>query len=218
MIVVGSRKSAALLTHRLREHDLDAILVCSEPDQHQHALAVGIPSVCTQDSLSEALRRAEVERARTVIAMQEEDEENLRICRMARQVYGVDHVIAWVRDPVQNERFRRLGVQIVNPAYSTVLITEGMVVSPAAFSLTADVDEAREVREIKLQNRSLVGQRLKDVILPGDVIVLMIKRGGDIIVPDRETALRANDVVTLVGAEEDVDRTARFFARDGQSR
>lgn len=216
VIVIGSRKNAALLTRRLREHDLDAILICGDPDQNQQAIAMGIPSICPQRTLSDALRRAEIAKTRTVIAMEEKDENNLRICRMARQVYGVGHIVSWVRDPVQNDRFRKLGVQVVNPAYSTVLIMEGMVLSPDAFSMTADVDEVREVREIKLQNRDLIGRRLNDLILPGDVIVLMIERRGDVLVPDRETKLRANDTITLVGTDIDVDSAARLFARNGR--
>ena len=62
----------------------------------------------------------------------------------------------------------------------------------------------------------IVGQSgLNDLMLPGDVTVLMIERGGDILIPDRETALRANDTVTLVGADTDVDDAARLFARNG---
>jgi trk system potassium uptake protein TrkA len=136
---------------------------------------------------------------------------------MARQVYGVEHIVSWVRDPAQNARFRRLGAQVVNPAYSTVLILESMVLSPDAFSMTADIDEARAVREIKLQNRDLVGSRLQDLSLPGDVIVLMIERAGDVVVPDRETVLQANDTVTLVGQDGDIDVAARLFARSRRS-
>lgn len=216
VIVIGSRKSAALLAHRLREHDLDAILICGDPDQSQQALTLGVPAICPQGTLSEALRRAEVGRARAIVAMEERDEDNLRVCRMARHVYGIGNIVAWVRDPIQNDRFRRLGARVVNPAYSTVLIMESMVLSPDVFSMTADVDEIQAVREIKLQNRDLVNRRLKELILPGDVMVLMINRGGDVLVPDRETVLRANDTVTLAGAEEAVDSAARLFARNGR--
>lgn len=217
VLVAGSRKSAALLTRRLREHDLDAILLSGDNDQHHQALALGIPSVCRPcDLLSNALREAGIDRAKAVVAMEESDEDNLRICRMARQVYGVENLVSWVRDPVQNDRFRKLGVRVVNPAYSTVLIMESMVLSPDAFSLTSGVDEGREVREVKLQNRDLVGRPLRDLALPGDVIVLMIQRGGDILVPDRSTSLRANDTVTLVGTNGDVDTAARLLARNGR--
>ena len=217
VLVAGSRKSAALLTRRLREHDLDAILLSGDSDQHHQALALGIPSVCRPcDSLSNALREAGIDRTKAVVAMEESDEDNLRICRMARQVYGVENLVSWVRDPVQNDRFRKLDVKVVNPAYSTVLILESMVLSPDAFSLTGGVEEAREVREVKLQNRELVGRPLRDLALPGDVIVLMIQRGGDILVPDRSTSLRANDTVTLVGTDGDVDTAARLLARNGR--
>lgn len=227
IIVIGSRKSAMLLARRLREHGLDAILICGNLDQHRQALAAGVPSICpdqwpeqtlkeSREALRNVLREAEVEHARTLVAMEEYDQENLQIARMARRVFGLDHIIAWVRDPVLNSQFRRLGAQVVNPAYSTVLITEGMVLSPDAFSLTADIDETQEVRAIKLQNRELVGQHLDGLSLPGDVIVLMIERGGDILVPDRETALRANDTVTLVGTDSDLDSAARLFARDAR--
>ena len=47
-------------------------------------------------------------------------------------------------------------------------------------------------------------------------MVLMIERGGEIIVPDRDTTLRPNDVVTLVGSAVEVDQAARLFARDGR--
>lgn len=213
VLIIGSQKSAALLTRRLREHERDAILICSDEDQAQQARANGVPCICPQGTLTEALRQAEVENAQTVVAMEEQDEENLRICRMARQVYGVDIIVAWVRDPTQNAKFRNLEARVVNPAYSTTLIMESLVLSPDAFSMTADVDEAQEVREIKLQNPHLVGQSLKDVILPEDVFVLMINRGGNILVPDRETTLQANDDVTLVGTGEHVDDAARFLAR-----
>lgn len=44
-------------------------------------------------------------------------------------------------------------------------------------------------------------------------MVLMIDRGGDLVVPDQETILRANDTLTLVGSDGDIDEAIRLFAR-----
>lgn len=216
MIVIGSQNSAALLTRWLREHGRDAILICGDSDQNEQALALGVPSICQQENLADALRKAEVGQSKAVIAMEENDEQNLRICRMAKQVYGVETVVSWVREPAQNERFQKLGVRVVNPVYSTMLIMASLALSDEAVSMTTDVDELQEVRETKLQNRDLVGRRLNNLMLPGDVTVLMIERGGDILVPDRETTLQANDLVTLVGTDGALDAAARYFARDSQ--
>lgn len=215
VIVIGSRQSAELLRRRLGEHNLDGVLISGNSDQNQQVLVTGDFSPWSRQTLLDELRQAEIERAQTVVAMAENDEDNLRICRISRRTYGVENIIAWVQDPSQNERFRRLGARVVNPAYSTVLIIEGMVLNPDVFSLTADMDQGQEFRETKLQNLHLIGRRLNDLMLPGDVIVLMIERGGDIVVPDRETVLRANDTVTLVGTDTDVDDAARLFARNG---
>jgi trk system potassium uptake protein TrkA len=151
-----------------------------------------------------------------VVAVEEKDEDNLRICRIARHTFGVENVIAWVQDPTQNDRFRRLRSRVVNPAYSTVLILESMVVNPDIYSIAPDMDEAQEVRDVKLQNPHLVDRRLHHLMLPGDTAVLMIERGGDALVPDQETRLRANDTLTLVGTEAEVDEVVRYLARNGQ--
>jgi Trk K+ transport system NAD-binding subunit len=104
----------------------------------------------------------------------------------------------------------------MNPAYSNVLILASMVLNPDVYSITPDVDETQEVREIKLQNRYFINRRLTDLNLPDEVTVLMIERGGNSLVPDQETSLQANDTITLVGIGNGVDEVARLFARDGR--
>jgi len=215
VVVIGARSNAGPLARRLRDHDLDVVLVCGDAEQSQQMQDVDIPIICSQPTLAEALRQAEIGRARAVVAMEEKDDANLRICRMARQIYGVENVVAWVQDPAQNGKFRKLGVRLVNPAYSTMLMMVSMVLSPGVYSITPDVDETQEVREVKLQNSGLVGQRLADLELSGNVMVLMIERGGDVLTPDRETRLRANDTITLVGTGSEVNEAARLFARNG---
>jgi Trk K+ transport system NAD-binding subunit len=123
-------------------------------------------------------------------------------------------VIAWVQDPAQNGKFRKIGARLVNPAYSTLLMMVSMVLSPGVYSITPDVDETQKVREIKLQNPDLVGKRLADLGQSGNVLVLTIERGGDVLTPDRETLLRANDTITIVGPGSEVDEATRLFARN----
>jgi trk system potassium uptake protein TrkA len=217
VIVIGSRTSAGLLVSRLREHNLEVVLISSGGDatHTQQTLVTGDPSPWSQQALLDELRRANIDKAATLIAMEEKDEDNLRICRIGRH-YEIQNIIAWVQDPLQNDRYRQVGAQVINPAYSTLLIMESMVLNPHAFSITPDVDEVQEIREIKLQNRHLVGRRVNDLTLPRGITVLMIERSNEILVPDRETVLRANDTITLVGADKEIDEAVYLFARDGR--
>jgi Trk K+ transport system NAD-binding subunit len=100
----------------------------------------------------------------------------------------------------------------MNPAHASVLILENLALKPHAFSITADIDETQTVCEIKLENVHYTSRRLENAALPDDIALLMIERSGDILIPDREAEMRANDTIALVGSEEAVDQAARQLA------
>ena len=208
IIVIGPRNSAELLTRRLREHEFDTVLI---PAKEINGMSERGPEEAYKDILQEA----GAEKAHTVVAMRHSDEENLRLCRVAHNDYGVENVISWVQNPALNDDFRKCGARITNPAYSAVLSIESMVLSPGTFSMTADVDEMHEVREVRVTNNGLHGRPLDTLSLPGDVVVFMIERDGGVLVPDHvpghEIALQEDDVVTLAGSAEEVDNAVRYF-------
>jgi trk system potassium uptake protein TrkA len=204
VIVVGSRASAGLLAGRLREHEFETVLISEDATLED-----------TDLGFSEMLDEAQAGKAHTVVTMRHNDRENLEICRAAREDHGVENVISWVQNPALNSAFRDVGARVTNPAYSAVLSIESMVLSPGMFSLTADVDETREVREVYIQRWELHGRPLSKLDLPGDTIVLMIERDGGVIVPDHvagnEVILQRHDVVTLTGNADEVDEAIRLL-------
>ena len=208
IIVIGPRSSAELLDRRLREHEFDTVLISAQDIE-------GISKHGPEKKYAEVLEDAGAERAHTVVAMRHSDEENLRLCRVARNDYGVENVVSWVQNPALNEDFRECGARVTNPAYSAVLTIESMVLSPGAFSMTADVDEMHEVREVRVTNGELHGRALDKLTLPGDVLVFMIERDGGVLVPDNvpghEIYLQEDDVVTLAGSAEEVDSAVKYF-------
>ncbi len=208
IIVIGPRSSAELLTRRLREHEFDTVLI---PAKKINGMSERGPEEIYKDVLAEA----GAEKAHTVVAMRHSDKENLRLCRVAHNDYGVENVISWVQNPALNDDFRKCGARVTNPAYSAVLTIESMVLSPGTFSMTADVDEMQEVREVRVTNDGLHGRALDSLSLPGDVIVFMIERDGGVLVPDQtpghEITLQEDDVVTLAGSAEEVDAAVRYF-------
>ena len=208
IIVIGPRNSAELLVRRLREHDFDTVLV---PAKYIDGLSERGP----KEVYKEVLGEAGAEKAHTVVAMRHSDKENLRLCGVAHNDYGVENVISWVQNPALNDDFRKCGARVTNPAYSAVLSIESMVLSPGTFSLTADVDEMQEVREVRVTNSGLHGHTLDKLSLPGDVLVFMIERDGGVLVPDHvpghEIVLKEDDVVTLAGSPEEIENAIKYF-------
>lgn len=60
----------------------------------------------------------------------------------------------------------------------------------------------------------LLGRRLQDLDWPEGVKVIGIVRGGEQVVPDNRTRLRADDRLTLVGGSSQVERALRQVRRE----
>ncbi len=212
VIIVGCRKFAEMLFSRLSERGLDAVLICTDINRNSRSGQKNeVTPVHYQEEMARELRKAGIEKAHTLVTMDDADENNLRLCRVARHLFGIDNLISWVHDPTGNAAFRSLDVRVINPVYSNLLITEGMVLNPKAFLPMEDVEEAMEVREVKLKDSGLIGTSLGQLDLPLEVEVLMILRQGDFVVPDTETVLRANDIITFAGSSEHMTATLRLL-------
>ena len=57
-----------------------------------------------------------------------------------------------------------------------------------------------ELLDIPLINPSLDGRPLRDVRLPGNALVIGLRRAGEVIVPHGDTRLELGDTLTLVGS------------------
>ncbi|HHP7233368.1 MAG TPA: monovalent cation:proton antiporter family protein [Desulfobacterales bacterium] len=210
ILLVGCRHMAEMLVERLQQHDLDASAFCSDDESRRAEAGPGVPSLQNRDRVKEELIQAGIEDAKMVVVLEERDEDSLLVCRMARQLFGVKNLIVWVQDTQYKEDFRRLGARVVNPALSTTLFIESMILHPEAYALAGDIDEI-EIRQIKLKSDGSIGSRVDELELPTGVTVLSIERGGDIVVPDNDTRLRENDTLNLAGNSEGLKESMRLF-------
>lgn len=90
---------------------------------------------------------------------------------------------------------------------------ESLILSGEARTLSQDQALSQDVRVVKLRNRWLRDQKLRDIGLPDGVSVLRIERGGEVLIPGLDSGTRANDVFTLAGDAGLVDEVARRLAR-----
>ena len=213
IILVGSQQGAGLLAARLQRHGQETVFVALDHSEDQPSRSTVGQPIGSHKGLLTELQEAGIDQARALVVMEGRDADNLRLCRLARRMYGVETVISWVRNPTRNHQFYDLGVRVVNPDYATLLIMEGMVLDPDMFSIASDEGEASEVREVKLMNPDVIGKRVSDLNLLDGAAILTIRRGDDILVPDGTTRLRANDRLILMGTKGATHTAARHFAR-----
>lgn len=86
-----------------------------------------------------------------------------------------------------------------------------LATNPSAYELLTRTDDLKAVREVVLENSQISGKTLRSVQIPGDVLVLALRRNGELIVPHGNTQFELYDHVTLVGSQEDVDEATMIF-------
>ena len=92
----------------------------------------------------------------------------------------------------------------MDPSLSTVLLLEALILHPHAFYLLTQSDLEGHVAEVRLRNPRFEGLMLSRVRLPGDALVMLIVRDGEVVVPRGQTRLARNDLLTIIGSEDAV--------------
>ncbi|REE81968.1 Trk K+ transport system NAD-binding subunit [Lutibacter oceani] len=133
------------------------------------------------------------------------DEDNYKIAELIYEHIGTKDVIVRLNNRDNFEKFHKLGVLIIEPATAMVSLLDHFVRSPNATSLLLGMDEGQDSMDVEIRNEDIHGMRLRDLRLPADVLVLSIKRKGQLLVSHGYTRMRLGDVITLVGGETSLE-------------
>ncbi len=165
------------------------------------------------------LERAGIARADMCIAVTGDDEDNILICQVAREKYGVERIIARCNNPRNLQHFKLLGIE---PAVSaTDLILNLIEHSLPGHGLVRLLDlsgDHLEIIEIEVQSGSVAdGKRVGEVSLPeGSRIISLLPKDAQGFVPTDTSLVRAGDEVIVIldpGLEDVVMATFTAPAR-----
>ena len=158
------------------------------------------------DSVSETcMRNLGAEYADAIVSMLE-DEESYRICELAYEQFGTEHVIVRLNNHRNYARFEELGAIVLEPATAIVSLLAHFVRAPTATSLLLGERSDQDVVDIHMDNPALDNLTLREIRLPMDVLVLSVQRDGDALVSHGYTRLKLGDVVTILGSTGSIDQ------------
>ena len=155
------------------------------------------------------LEELDLKKRDLVAAVTSNDETNLLICRLAKEL-GCKRVVARVRNPEyanQIEFFKeRLGIDfITNPEQDTALDVARYVLRGYTAHMESFAGGKVGLFDVPMLSLpALVGKRLRDAELFEEILVAAISRGGQVIVPSGDTHLEEQDILYLIGRRENV--------------
>jgi len=146
-----------------------------------------------------------------VVAVTGDDEDNIIICQLARERYGVAKVIARVNDPRNQAYFDLLGISPTVSATSAIMaLIEHEVPEHGLIHLLELRKENLEIVEVTVGAKAAcAGKRIKQVALPEGSRVISVVRDGKAEIPDEQTQLEPGDSVLAIlepGKEDELRR------------
>jgi trk/ktr system potassium uptake protein len=158
------------------------------------------------------LERAGVKRPPDLlIAATGDDEDNIIICQLAREKYGIHNVIARINDPRNQPYFDLLGISPTVSATGAIMgLIEHEVPDHGLIHLLELRKENLEIVELTIDDSANShGKRVGALKLPEGARIISVVRDGTAEIPDEQTQLQAGDQILAIlepGKEDELRR------------
>ncbi len=207
IVIVGAGKVGYFLAKRLLQSKHAVSLV--EKDNsvcEEIARELDVVVIKGDGCDPQVLEQAGAARADVVAAVTGDDEDNIIICQLAKERFGVQRTVGRVNNPYNEHTFSELGVDV--PMDSTKIIAK-IIEEEVSFSdfvslLSFKQGKVAIVRMDLPKDSRVIDRQVKDIQWPENSVLLSILRGDDVIIPKGNTVLKAGDDVialTIVGNE-----------------
>ncbi|MGW1678719.1 potassium channel family protein [Saccharopolyspora sp. NPDC002376] len=219
VVIMGCGRVGSSLAAALQRLDHTVAVVDKDP-QSFHRLGKDFrgQQVTGNGFDQDILVEAGIERATAFAAVSNGDNSNIVSARVARETFGVEHVVARIYDPKRAEVYQRLGIPTVatvpwtTDRFLRMLLPEGVA--------TAWREPSGTVAVLQLPlHEGWVGHRVSEVESTIGARVAFITRFGNGVLPEAKTVIQADDVVyvaALSGTVTDVTAAARHTPEESE--
>ena len=214
IVVFGAERLGLQVAEQLLGHHEHVVLV--DPDANLIARArqrssEGIEVLHANIDDEEEELAGHLDLAETVVVTLSDTDRNRHICHVARTRYGIGHIVTLVRETNRLVEFETLNVTVFNPSLDQAALLSLLARNPDIYELLTRTDDNKEVSEVWVHNPDYSDRSLRELELPGDVLILSIRRDGEFIVPRGNTQLEFGDHLTLVGTFDHLHEARALF-------
>ncbi len=177
VVIIGCGKVGAKFAQVLSQEGHEIVIVSSDsklfrnltPDFDGVTLT-GVP--IDQD----VLKNAGIETADALVAVTEDDNVNIMVCQVAREIFKVPKVIARIYNPAREHVFHEFGLDTFCPTDITVNVIRAMISSEDDVS-THTIGNTSVIFQNKKISEGYIGKRVDQVKLKEGMIFGIIRSG-----------------------------------------
>jgi len=211
-VIFGSASGPSwILAHRLESHGWNIKVATLDDHIPSKDADSDIEIIRLSELSEESFEALELSKANAIITLLT-DEENLHICQLNYDKFGIERMIVSLADDTTDiEPFRELDALVVEPRNAMVSLLEHFVLSPTGTSILLGLKPEQDMLEIELRDPSLHGLFIRDLKLPLDLLVLAVTRDGKVVIAHGYNRLRIGDHLTVVGPPQSVSSAILYF-------
>ena len=218
VIIIGAGRTGSTVIDLATQDDHEVVVIERDTELAEEVSATYDCLVINADAASkDVLLEAGIEETDALISTTENDSVNLMVTMFGKQ-YGVETLVSSINDPAHMELFEDLGISIVESphqlngqylyrAVQNPAIQEFMPIAGDAEIFEATVNEGAPVDGLSLIEAD------REDLLPEETIIVAILRGDDLLIPQGETNIQADDIVTIFARNGATSRIADVFTR-----
>ena len=216
VIIIGAGRTGSTVIDLATQDDHEVVVIERDTELAEEVSATYDCLVINADAASkDVLLEAGIEETDALISTTENDSVNLMVTMFGKQ-YGVETLVSSINDPADMELFEDLGISIVESphqlngqylyrAVQHPAIQEFMPIAGDAEIFEATVDEGAPVDGLSLIEAD------REDLLPEETIIVAILRGDDLLIPQGETNIQADDIVTIFARNGATNRITDVF-------
>lgn len=223
IIVAGAGKIGYAIAAALSQEGHDITVIDKNPAAINR-ISNDLDLICIEGSAtnSETLKEAGAAEAELMVAATLSDEVNM-ICGISARKLGTAHVVARIRDTeylMQSEFLREaLGLSVTfNPEFECAKEISRILRFPSAVRVVSFSKGSVEIVDHRVEKGDkLDGMMLRQMgqLLDGNVLISVVEREGQAIIPNGDFVLKAGDKLSISGSPRGL---RKFFAALGKQK
>ena len=218
VIIIGAGRTGSTVIDLATQDDHEVVVIERDTELAEEVSATYDCLVINANAASkDVLLEAGIEETDALISTTENDSVNLMVTMFGKQ-YGVETLVSSINDPADMELFEDLGISIVesphqlNGQYLYRAVQHPAIQEFMPIAGDAEIFEATVAEGAPVDGLSLIEADRED-LLPEETIIVAILRGDDLLIPQGETNIQADDIVTIFARNGATSRITDVFTR-----
>jgi trk system potassium uptake protein TrkA len=195
VIVVGCGRLGSRLARVLSAQNHDVVVVADTTELKRLGNSFDGVKVSGIPIDEDILKQAGIENAHVLVAVTSDDNVNVMVAQIAKEIFQVPMVLARITDPEREDFYKHLGLNTVCPTNTginqIITLLQHKEFSPFAGYINSEVICIKP-------SQDWIGLPIKDLNIPKDLKIVGVLKDGQLISTDFQKNVNQSDTIILV--------------------